>query len=55
MDIIELYGYNYQILRVNFDLIYLLCIKIWGSLDLEVRSYKYYNTVGFKAMFMIES
>ena len=55
MDIIKLYGYNYQILRVHFDLIYLLCIQIWGSLDLEVRSYKNYSTVGFKATFMLES
>ena len=40
VELIGYYGYKYQILRVHFDLTYLLYVQIWGSLDLEARSYE---------------
>ena len=43
MDLLEYYSYGYNNFKIIFNFTYLLCIKIWGSLDLEVRSYESFN------------
>ena len=43
MDLLEYYSYGYNNFKIIFNFTYLLCIKIWGSLDLEVRSYENFN------------
>ena len=43
MNILEYYSYDYKNLILAFDLTYLLCLKIWGWLDLNVRSYESFS------------
>ena len=43
IDLLQYYSYGYKHLILPFDFIYLVCVKIWGWLDLKIRSYEVFS------------
>ena len=55
INLINYYSFGYQILSVHFYLSYLLCVQIWDSLNLGVRSYKNFSNQSFHEDYNITS